>query len=57
MRDMKSDWKRWSRAERIGAVGTVATFIICGSLVFGALAGSSAPKLVSPQAITGSRGA
>jgi hypothetical protein len=38
MRDMKSDWKRWSPAERVSAVALVATFIIIyGSSIVGAL--------------------
>jgi hypothetical protein len=38
MRDMKSDWKRWSAAERVGAVALIASLIIiCGSSVVGAL--------------------
>jgi hypothetical protein len=41
MRDVKSDWKRWSRAERVGAVALVAAFIICGSSIFSLLAGGS----------------
>jgi hypothetical protein len=43
MRDMKSDWKRWSPAERAGAV-TIMTiyFIVCGSSIVGALVGSNA---------------
>jgi len=57
MRDMKSDWKRWSRAKRIGAFAIVAVFIVFGSSVFGVLAGGSAPKLVLLQANLGSRGA
>jgi hypothetical protein len=53
MRDMKSDWKRWTRAERIGAVAMVAAFIVCGSSVAGVLAGGSAHKIVFLQATTG----
>jgi hypothetical protein len=41
MRDVKSDWKRWSRAERVSAVALVAAFIICGSSIFSVLAGGS----------------
>ena len=28
MRDLKSDWKRWSPAERVGAVALIALFLI-----------------------------
>ncbi len=28
MRDIKADWKRWSRAERIGAITIIATVAI-----------------------------
>jgi hypothetical protein len=41
MRDLKSDWKRWSRAERIGAIVIVAAFIVCGSSIVGNLTGGS----------------
>jgi hypothetical protein len=41
MRDIKSDWNRWSRAERISAVALVAAFIICGSSIVGVLTGNS----------------
>jgi hypothetical protein len=41
MRDVKSDWKRWSHAERVSAVALVAAFIICGSSIFSVLAGGS----------------
>jgi hypothetical protein len=33
MRDMKSDWKRWSRAERISAM----TFVVLSFAIFGFL--------------------
>jgi len=39
--DLKSDWKRWSRAERVSAVAIVAAFIVCGSSIVGALTGGS----------------
>ena len=41
MHDLKFDWKRWSRAERVSAVALVAAFIICGSSIVGALTGGS----------------
>jgi hypothetical protein len=31
MRDMKSDWKKWSLAERIGAVTIAAVFVFSAS--------------------------
>jgi hypothetical protein len=38
--DMKSDWKRWNRAERVSAIALVATFIIIyGSSIVGMLSG------------------
>jgi len=37
MHDLKSDWKRWSRAERVSAVALVVAFIICGSSIVGVL--------------------
>jgi len=40
MRDVRSDWKRWSAAERAGAVALIASLIvICGSSIVGALTG------------------
>jgi hypothetical protein len=33
MRDLRSDWKRWGRAERVSAVALIAAFIICGSSI------------------------
>lgn len=40
MRDIKSDWKRWSQGERIGAIAIIATFtIIYGLTLVEALAG------------------
>jgi hypothetical protein len=40
MRDIKADWKRWSRAERIGAVGIFATLaILYGATLVEAVAG------------------
>ncbi len=41
MRDLKSDWKRWSRAERVSAIAIVAAFIVCGSSIVGGLTGGS----------------
>jgi hypothetical protein len=36
MRDVKSDQKPWSPAERVGATALIATFlIVCGSSVMG----------------------
>jgi hypothetical protein len=35
MRDLRSDWKRWSRAERVSAVALIAAFIIRGSSIVG----------------------
>jgi hypothetical protein len=38
MRDIKSDWKRWSFAERVSAVALIVAFIfIYGSSIAGAL--------------------
>jgi len=40
MRDVKSDWKRWSAAERVGGVALVGSLIIiCGSSIVSALTG------------------
>ena len=40
MRDIKADWQRWNRAERIGAVSMIATStIICGLTLAEAFAG------------------
>jgi hypothetical protein len=40
MSGMKSDWKRWSRAERVGAAALLATsIIIYGSSIVGVLIG------------------
>jgi hypothetical protein len=40
MRDLSSDWKRWSRAERISAVALAAAMILVpGSSVIQALIG------------------
>jgi hypothetical protein len=39
MRDIKSDWKRWSRAERVGAIAIIATLLVSGSSLVQALAG------------------
>jgi hypothetical protein len=41
MRDLKSDWKRWSCAERVSAIAIVAAFIVCGSSIVGGLTGGS----------------
>jgi|SRR6266851_1989855 len=41
MRDLKSDWKRWSRAERVSAIAIVAVFFVCGSSIVGGLTGGS----------------
>lgn len=51
MHDLRSDWKRWSRTERISAVTfvVVVAFLICGSSVFGALTGAWASKAVRLQ--------
>jgi hypothetical protein len=46
MRDVKSDWNRWSHAERVSAVALVAAFIICGSSVVGMLIGDSKARPV-----------
>jgi len=35
MGDLRSDWRRWSRAERVSAVALIAAFIICGSSIVG----------------------
>jgi hypothetical protein len=51
MRDLRSDWKRWSHAERVSAIALVATFI-CGSLIFGLLTGGSPGRRVSLLATT-----
>jgi hypothetical protein len=43
MRDIKSDWKRWSRAERIFAIVIVALYAIAApSLLAWAATGSAA---------------
>ena len=40
MRDIKADWKRWSRAERISAITIIATVTIgSGLTLVGALVG------------------
>jgi hypothetical protein len=40
MRDIKADWKRWSRAERISAITIIATVTIgYGLTLVGALVG------------------
>jgi hypothetical protein len=39
MRDIKSDWRRWSRAERIGALALIATLVASGSSLVQVLAG------------------
>jgi hypothetical protein len=40
MRDIKADWKRWNRAERISAVSIIATLtIVCGLTLVEAFAG------------------
>jgi hypothetical protein len=40
MRDIKADWQRWNRAERISAVSIIATStIICGLTLAEAFAG------------------
>jgi hypothetical protein len=40
MRDLKSDWKRWSGAERVGAVALLAALVLVpGSSVVQALIG------------------
>src|ERR1700732_1231762 len=42
MSDLKSDWKRWSRAERVSAIAIVAAAVIaCGSATIGGLTGGS----------------
>jgi len=39
-RDIKADWKRWSRAERISVVGIIATLtIVCGLTLVEAVVG------------------
>ena len=53
MRDVKSDWKRWSRTERISAMTfVVVVLIVYGSSVFGELAGVWAFKTVFLQEFT-----
>lgn len=50
MHDMKSDWKRWSRTERISATTFVLVALaICGSSVFGELAGVWQPETAFPH--------
>jgi hypothetical protein len=40
MRDIKADWKRWNRAERISAVSIIATLtIVCGLTLVEAVVG------------------
>jgi hypothetical protein len=40
MRDVKSDWKRWSFAERVSAVALIVAFVfIYASAIAGALTG------------------
>ena len=40
VRDIKADWKRWSRAERISVVGIIATLtIVCGLTLVEAVLG------------------
>jgi hypothetical protein len=40
MRDIKADWQRWNRAERISAVSIIATStIICGLTLVATFAG------------------
>jgi hypothetical protein len=40
MRDIKADWKRWNRAERISAVSIITTLtIVCGLTLVEAFAG------------------
>lgn len=53
MRDMKSDWKRWSRTERISAMTfVIVAFAVSSASIFGELAGQSASKAVFPQGNT-----
>jgi hypothetical protein len=33
MQDFKSDWTRWSAAERLGAVALVVSFVLSGSSI------------------------
>jgi hypothetical protein len=46
MRDLRSDWKRWSHAERMSAAALVVAFIICGSSVVGVLTGGPGARPV-----------
>ena len=53
MRDLTSDWKRWSRAERVSAIAiVVAAVIVCGSSIVGALTGRAGGRPVSLLAAT-----
>jgi hypothetical protein len=53
MRDIKSDWKRWSRTERIGVMTfVIIVSVVYGSSVFGELAGVWAFKTVFLQEST-----
>jgi len=52
MRDLKSDWKRWSHAERVSAIGLVAAFIVCGSSIVGGLTGGSGGGPAFPPGTT-----
>jgi hypothetical protein len=53
MRDMKSDWKRWGRTERISAVTfVVVAFAVSSASIFGELEVESASKAVLLQGNT-----
>jgi hypothetical protein len=39
MRDMKADWRRWSRAERVGAIVLLGCWLLSGSAMVRALIG------------------
>jgi hypothetical protein len=52
MHDLKSDWKRWSHAERVSAIAIVAAFIACGSSIVGGLAGGAGGRSVFLLAAT-----
>ena len=43
MRDLKSDWKRWSPVERMSvlALAAIVVMVVCGSIV-GGVAGEAA---------------
>jgi hypothetical protein len=52
MHDLKSDWKRWSCAERVSAVALVAAFIICGLSIVGVRTGGAGDRPVFLLAAT-----